>query len=83
MKAVVFLLLLAAFCSCGLAQVEDSALEELQVETLVSNITVIPPQQQHDRCGTKYFYSGLLGEARNLLCALQNGRYASNPLHSK
>lgn len=36
MKTAMFLLLVAAICACGLAQDEDHAAEELQVETLVS-----------------------------------------------
>lgn len=40
MKTSIFLLLLAAF-TCGLAQGEQNAVEELQVETLVSETHVI------------------------------------------
>ncbi|XP_013864549.1 peptidyl-prolyl cis-trans isomerase FKBP11 [Austrofundulus limnaeus] len=54
MKAVAFLLLLAAFCSCGLAQAEDSALEELQVETLVKPETCSAPSKMGDTLQIHY-----------------------------
>lgn len=41
MKTATLLLLVVAICSRGLAQVEDRAAEELQVETLVSNNTLL------------------------------------------
>lgn len=86
MKTSVFLLLLIAAFTCGLAQEDDEAVEELLVETLVSLDTRVNRHEWNTMTATRGKSVSLLpiqGETRNLLPTFLDGRHAADPLHGE